>query len=68
MIEHSIVYVIEDIRPAEVVGFDMRRITKDTRARPHTDGLEPGLGDLYRLTLTSSFGILVFPIVLLEDR
>jgi hypothetical protein len=58
---------MEDIRPVEVVGFDMRKIPKDTRDRPRTDGLEPVLGDLYSLTVASSFGILVLPIFLLED-
>jgi len=59
---------MEDIRPVEVVGFDMWKIPKDTRDRPRTDGLEPVLGDVYSLTVASSFGILVLPIFLLEDR
>jgi len=58
---------MEDIRPVEVVGFDMRNIPKDTRDRPRTDGLEPVLGDLYSLMVASSFGILVLLKFLLED-
>jgi len=46
----------------------MRKIPKDTRDRPRIDGLEPVLGDLYSLMVGSSFGILVLPVFLLEDR
>jgi hypothetical protein len=67
VIEHSDVYVIEDIKPVEVIGFDMRKIPKDTRDWPPTDGLEPVLGDLDSLTVTSSYGILALPIFLLKD-
>ena len=67
MIEHSDVYGMEYIRLVEVVGFDMPKIANDTLDRPRTDGLKPDLGDLYSLTVASSFGILVLPIFLLED-
>jgi len=58
---------MEDIRLVEVVGFDKRKIPKATRDRPCTDGLEPVLGDVCSLTVTSSFVILLLPILLLED-
>ena len=58
---------MEDIRPVEVIGFDNRKIPKDTRDRFHNDGLEPILADLYTLPVASSFGILVLPICVLED-
>jgi len=61
------VYVMQHIRLVEVVGFDMRKIPKDTPDWPRTDGLEPVLDDHYSRTVTSSFGILVLPMVLLED-
>ena len=67
MIEHSDVFVMEDIRPVEVVGFDMRTIPNDTRDWPGTEGLEPVLGDLYNLTVASTFAILVLLVFLLED-
>jgi len=67
VIEHSDVYVMEDIMPVEVVSFDMRKISNDTRDRPHPDRLKPVLGDLHSLTVASSFGILVLPIFVLED-
>ena len=51
----------------EVIGFDMRKIPKDTRDWPHTDRLEPVLGDHYSLTVASSVGILVLSIFLLDD-
>ena len=66
-IEHSTVYVMEDIRAVEVIGFDMRKIPKDTRNRPRTDRFEPVLGNIFSLTVASSFSILVSPIFLLED-
>jgi len=46
----------------------MRKIPKDTRDRPHADGLEPVVGDRDSLTVVSSFGILLLPIFLLEDH
>jgi len=56
VIEQSDVYVMEDIRLVEVVGFDMRKIPNDTRDLPHTDGLEPVLGDLHSLMVASCYG------------
>ena len=66
MIEYANVYVMEDFRPVEIIGFDKRKIPKDTRDRPRTDGLEPAICDLDSLTVASSFGILVLPTFLLE--
>jgi hypothetical protein len=57
-----------NIRPVEVVGFDMQKIPKDRQDRPRIDGLEPVLGDLDYLTVASSFCILVLPIFLPKDR
>jgi len=68
VIEHSDVYAMEDIRVVEVVGFNVRKIPKDTFDEPGTDGLDPVVGDLYSLTVVSSFGFLILPIFLLEDR
>jgi len=67
VIKYSDVYVTEHMRPVEVIGFDMRKIPKNTENWPRTDGLEPILSDHYSLTVASSFGILVLLIFLLED-
>ena len=58
---------MQDNRPVEVVGFHLWKIPEDTQDRPRTDGLEPVLGDLYRLTVASSFGLLVHPRISLGD-
>jgi hypothetical protein len=58
---------MEDIRPVEVIGFNMRKIANHSHDWPRTDGLEPVLSDLYSLTVACSFGMLVLPIFLLDD-
>jgi hypothetical protein len=68
MIELSDVYVMEGIRPVDVVCLDMWKMPKDTRDRPRLGGPKPVLGDLHCLMAASSFGILVPPIILLEGH
>jgi len=58
---------MEDVKPVEVFGFEMRKISQDTWDRPCTDELEL-VGDLYSFTVVSNVGIQVFLTFLLEDR
>jgi len=67
VIELSDVYVMEGIRPVEVVGFDMWKIPNDSWDQRRTDGFEPVLKDLHSLTLAGNFGILVIRIFLSEE-
>jgi hypothetical protein len=67
VIEHFNVYGKEDIRPVEVVGFDMQKIPNDNGNRPRTGRFEPVLGDLYSLMVAMSFGIVQLVIFLQKD-
>jgi len=58
---------MENIRPVEVVGIDMRKMPKDTWDQPHTDQLEPVFGDQYSVMVAGCPGILVLPIFLRKD-
>jgi len=54
-------------RLVEVVSFDVQKSLNNSWDHLCTDRLEPVLGDHYSLIISSSFGDVVLPTILLED-
>lgn len=64
--EYSAVYIMEDCTHSVVLGFVMWKVPNNSWGLHGTDQLEPVFSDLYRLTVSSTLGILVLTIYLLE--
>jgi hypothetical protein len=67
VIKHSSVSAMERIRPVEVIGFNMQKISKYTWDRTRNEGLKQVLRDHYSWIVAGGLIILVLPIFLLED-